>query len=208
MLYPKSIRILVLSLTVLPFAFVAPAFAQGPRHDGHDQSRHQGRTRRYSRSTAAYTVPDVMLLDMRGERVRLASLLEADAPVILQFIFTTCTTICPAMSGTFAEAQNRYGSELAGARLISISIDPEVDTPPRLREYASKFKAGPRWMFLTGSLDDILAVQKAFDAYRGNKMRHEPATYMRAARGRIWVRLGGLTSAKSLVEEYEGMLSR
>lgn len=192
----------VLALTLL--VSVAPARL---REQG-EHSQHREKVRRYTRATAKYSVPDVTLTDMRGERVRLPSLLEGDSPVILQFIFTTCTTICPAMAGTFAAVQKRHGAELNGAKMISISIDPEVDTPPRLREYARKFDAGPGWIFLTGTLEDVLAVQKAFDAYRGNKTRHEPATYMRVARGRGWMRLDGLMSAKSLVEEYRGMLSQ
>ena len=61
--------------------------------------------------------------------------------------------------------------------MISFSIDPEYDTPERLRKYAALFNAGPQWQFLTGSLANSVAIQKAFDVYRGNKMNHEP-TYL------------------------------
>lgn len=208
MRFRKSLRYFVPVLVLLFLMPVASLQVYGQVKRERDHSRHRDRARRYSRTAARYTAPDVTLVDMRGERVRLSPLLEGDSPVILQFIFTTCTTICPAMAGTFSAVQKRHGAELGGARMISISIDPEVDTPPRLREYARKFDAGPGWIFLTGSLEDVVAVQKAFDAYRGNKMRHEPATYMRVGPGRDWVRFDGLMSAKSLVEEYRGMLSR
>ena len=64
--------------------------------------------------------------------------------------------------------------------MVSISIDPEYDTPEALNAYARRFDAGPQWEFLTGSLDDSIAVQKAFDADRGDKMNHAPLTLFRA----------------------------
>ena len=76
-----------------------------------------------------------------------------------------------------------------------------------LLEYARKFKAGPQWIFLTGDLEKIVAVQKSFDAYRGNKMRHEPLTFLRAAPGKPWVRLDGLMSAAQLLTEYKRLIA-
>ena len=163
---------------------------------------------KFTRTSASYDVPDVTLTDMNGARVRLASALAYDGPVFLQFIFTTCPTICPVMSSTLSSAQEKLGTDAARVRMVSISIDPEQDTPERLREYARKFKAGPQWMFLTGELEKIVAVQKSFDAYRGNKMRHEPLTFMRAAPGKPWLRLDGLLSAAQLIDEYKRLTSQ
>jgi len=157
----------------------------------------------YARSIAHYEAPDITLVSMDGSRIALTSALKHDGPVMLEFIFTTCPTICPVMSSTFSAAQSKLGADLARVRMISISIDPEHDTPERLRQYARKFRAGPQWLFLTGKTEDIVSVQKAFDAYRGSKMRHEPLTFLRAAPGELWVRLDGLMSATQLVAEYE-----
>ena len=153
---------------------------------------------RYVRSIAEITPPPVTLIDAQGARVPLASALDSSAPVVLQFIFTTCPSICPALSATLAAAQAELGE---GARLVSISIDPEFDTPARLRDYARRFNAGPRWRFLTGSREDVAAVQKAFGAYRPNKMWHEPLTFLRPASGEGWVRLAGPLGAAELVAE-------
>ena len=177
------------------------------RHVPERQSRAQARES-FTRTVASYEPPDVTLVDMNGARVGLASLLKYEGPVLLQFIFTTCPTICPVMSSTFSAAQEKLGADAGRVRMISISIDPEHDTPERLREYARKYKAGRQWLFLTGGLDRIIAVQKAFDAYRGNKMRHEPLTFLRAAPGKSWVRLDGLTSATQLVAEYRRLASQ
>lgn len=152
---------------------------------------------RYTRSAADYRPPDVTLVDQGGARVRLADELAAGGPVLLQFIFTTCSTICPAMSGTFAAVQEK----LPRARLVSISIDPDFDTPARLAEYARRFDAGPRWRLLGGRLEEVVAVERAFAAYRGNKMRHEPLTFIHAGPRRPWLRLEGLLSAAELEAE-------
>jgi protein SCO1 len=156
---------------------------------------------RYTRTTATYTPPEVTLVDMTGGKVRLADVLDYEGPVLMQFIFTTCPTICPVMSATFSAAQDKFGAELDEIRMVSISIDPEHDMPERLRKYAEQFKAKSQWHFLTGSLADIVAVQKAFNAYRGNKMRHEPFTYLRPSPKAPWIRFDGLMGVDALVAE-------
>jgi cytochrome oxidase Cu insertion factor (SCO1/SenC/PrrC family) len=160
-----------------------------------------GSPERYTRKTADYSVPDVGLVDQAGAAVRLGAELGRPGPVLLQFIFTTCSTVCPVLSGTFAAVQER----LPAARLLSISIDPEEDTPARLAAYARRFGAGPRWQLLTGRLDDVIAVERAFDVYRGNKMRHEPLTLVRAGPGQPWLWLEGLPTAAELAAEVNGL---
>jgi protein SCO1/2 len=163
---------------------------------------------RYLRSERSYQVPDVTLVDDGAHPVRLREALAADEPVMLNFIFTTCTAICPVMTRIFARVPQELGPEAAKLRLISISIDPEQDTPKRLRAYAERVGAGPRWRFLTGSVEDIEAVERAFDAYRGDKMNHQPLTLLRPAAGRPWVRMDGFASAAELAREYERVVAR
>ncbi|MBS4098845.1 MAG: SCO family protein [Sulfuricella sp.] len=153
------------------------------------------------RSVASYPVPDVKLTGVDGEKVALNAAL-AKGPVMVNFIYTTCTTICPVLSATFSEVQGKLDKEGAKVNMISISIDPDQDTPARLKEYAAKFHAGPNWQFLTGSQAESIAVQKAFDAYRGDKMNHIPLTLMRASPQAPWVRVDGFASAADLVAEY------
>ena len=162
----------------------------------------------YARSERTYAVPDVTLVDDGSRPVRLREALAADEPVMLNFIFTTCTAICPVMTGIFARVPRELGSEAGRLRLISISIDPEQDTPARLRAYAERFGAGPRWSFLTGRIQDVEAVERAFDAYRGDKMNHEPVTLLRAGPGSPWIRLDGFASPADLAREYEKVASR
>lgn len=177
-------------------------------HSAHEEMlAHQG-DGSYQRSETRYEVPDVALRDQSGRPTTLAAALDHDGPVLLNFIFTSCATICPVMSATFGETQEDLSAVEPGYRMISITIDPEYDTPRRLREYAALHHAGKQWLFLTGEASEIRKVIAAFDAiYRAeNKMYHLPYTYLRAAPGGSWVRLEGLLSGADLLREYRTVL--
>lgn len=149
-----------------------------------------------------YQVPPVTLIDMNGRAVKLAEVLSFKGPVFLQFIFTTCGTVCPVMTATLEAVQKRLGREAKNVRMVGISIDPEEDTPERLRAYAKEFNAGPQWLFLTGTEAASVEAQKAFDVYRGNKMRHLPVTFLRPAGTQAWLRLEGLPGASEVMDVY------
>ena len=193
------------TLSLLLMFYQQPAIAEQASDAHHEHHHHHAMPAGVERSEAAYTVPNVTLINQHGEKVFLTELLDTDRPVMLNFIFTSCTAICPAMSATFASVQNKLGSDSEKLRMISVSIDPEYDTPRALSAYAKRFKAGPQWEFLTGSLDDSVAVQKAFDADRGDKMNHAPMTLMRATPGSQWIRYEGFARADELAEEIRGM---
>src|SRR5207237_10809693 len=105
-------------------------------------------------------------VDGDGNTVWLAHVLDDGWPVLMSFICTTCSSICPLTSRTLEEFQRKLGREASRVHLMSISIDSEQDTPARLTEYARKFHAGPEWQYYTGSVAASIAAQKAFDVYR------------------------------------------
>jgi protein SCO1/2 len=160
-----------------------------------------------TRHTVEYSIPDVMLVREDGKSVSLPAELNDGRPVVLSFIYTTCTTVCPVTSQTLSQLQQKLGTEQGRVHLVSISIDPEQDTPARLADYAKKFDAGPEWNHYTGTLNASIAVQKAFNAYHGNKMDHTPVTFLRAAPGQPWVRFDGFATSDVLISELRGMLA-
>ena len=176
--------------------------AVGLAHDGKEHTTQWPGKSDYQRSVRSYAIPDVVLADADARPVRLRELLATNDPVMLNFVFTTCGTICPVMVKVFADVPARLGAATKNLRMISISIDPDNDTPARLKAYSKEFEAGERWKFLTGRVQDIKAVQLAFDSYRGDKMNHEPLTLMRHAPGKPWVRIDGFASPDELVREY------
>lgn len=201
----KQLLLTALALGLAPLPMGALAEDHSHHHHHHAMSAEPDG---YVRTQADYTVPDVKLVNADGAGVPLRSeLAEPDKPVILNFIFTTCGAICPVMSQTFSQVQEALGPERDAVRMVSISIDPEEDTPDALKAYAGKYGAGPQWQMLTGSLADSIAVQRAFGVYRGDKMSHQPATFLRAAPGQPWVRLDGFASAADILREYRQLRS-
>jgi protein SCO1/2 len=158
-------------------------------------------------STASYTVPDVLLLRENGQSVSLRQEMDDGRPVVLNFIFTTCTTICPLMSQTLAQFQSKLGNDRQHVHLMSISIDPDEDTPARLVQYAQKFHAGPEWQHYTGTLAASVTAQRAFDVYRGDKMSHTAVTLLRAGPGKPWERIDGYATADELLSAYRELIA-
>lgn len=145
-------------------------------------------------------IGDLTLVDAHGRSVALREAVSADVPVLVNFIFTTCTTICPVMSAGFARVDDVVNAGRPGVRLVSISIDPEADTPGRLREYAAGLHASAQWMFLTGTPASSEAAQRAFGAFRGTKESHTAVTFLRRAPGAPWEQLNGLASGRLLLD--------
>lgn len=154
----------------------------------------------YKRSLEAYVVPDVTLVNQEGKPVNLKRTLESGEPVILDFIFGTCTTVCPVLSAGYANLQARLGTASGKVNLLSISIDPENDSPKVMRDYLKRYRAKPGWTFLTGKREDVDKAMRAFNAYIPNKMSHQPLTFIRLKDGR-WVRIFGLMSSTEFLDE-------
>ena len=179
-------------------------------HPSADHSAHRkmasDRPTPYTRSLQVYSVPEITLTNQDGEDAVLASLLQSSQPVALNFIFTTCTTICPVMTATFSQMLRELGPDAEDLHMVSVSIDPEYDNPKILKQYADRYKARADWQFLTGESSQIVAVLKAFDAYTGNKMGHRPLTFLKAPGSKDWVRIDGLASGADLAHEYRQLL--
>jgi cytochrome oxidase Cu insertion factor (SCO1/SenC/PrrC family) len=162
----------------------------------------------YQRTLNDYHMSDVTLRDSHARKVNFAELMAFDGPVLLNFVFTSCATICPVMTATFGQTQEDLVAIDENYLMVSISIDPEYDTPRRLRDYAKLHDARDNWVLLTGQFDDIFTVVRDFDAvYKGeNKMYHRPLTFLRKSGDAPWLRLEGLLSSEELADEYAAML--
>lgn len=97
-------------------------------------------------------IPPFALTDETGQPFTEAAL--SGHPTIVSFIFTRCDTICPITSMKMEMIQKKTFGD--AVKLLSISVDPTYDTPPRLAEYAKRYAADPtRWHFITGPADKI-----------------------------------------------------
>jgi protein SCO1/2 len=152
-------------------------------------------------NSSGMSIPDVELLDQDGRKVRFYSDLVRGKVVAVNFIFTTCTTICPPLGATFARVQRELG-ERAGrdVHLISVSVDPVTDTPERLKAWGAKFKAGPGWTFVTGSKPQVDELLRALAASAARREDHTPTVLVGNDASGQWTRAYGLTAPAKLIQ--------
>ena len=145
-------RLLLLAATFVSFT---PAGA-------HDAGRHaasQAAADTPVERAARLLFSDRRLVTQDGREVAFYSDVLKDRVVLLSFVFTHCTDACPTQSAKVAAVQALVGASDPTLRFVSISVDPEHDTPAALAAYAANFQAGPNWTFLTGrkgDVDDVL----------------------------------------------------
>ena len=198
----------------LPISFDSPALARllvaaliicaVPVGDARAADAHAGHTATagQERSVLDVVLPRVPVTRADGRRMSLAQALDDGRPVVLNFIYTSCNTICPVTSQLFVELRERLGAQRSNVNMVSISIDPEQDTPARLTDYAARFGSAGVWPHYTSTRADAIKIQQAFGAWRGDQMNHQPTTYLRAAGGASWVRLDGFFAPAQLAGEY------
>lgn len=152
-----------------------------------------------------YKLPQIQLVREDGAQVSFIDELNDGRPVILNFIYTSCTTICPLASHTLAELQDKLGSERSKVHMVSVSIDPEQDTPAVLANYAKKYGAEKQWRFYTGTKDASIAAQIAFNVYLGDKIKSNPVIFIRVAPDKPWLRIDGFAKSDELLHLLQDM---
>ncbi len=197
-------RLISVAVAAIFFCVSSSAYAEITNKNAPESSDHPSNIRI---TAVDYSLPNVKLLRDDDKKVTLNEELNDGRPVFVNFVYTTCTTFCPVLSHTFSQLQKKLGVEANKVHLVSFSIDPERDTPSRLREYANKYKAGPYWNHYTSSIEDSIAIQQAFDVYRGDKMNHPPVALLRMAPNKPWLRFDGFANADDLLAEYRKQLT-
>jgi len=146
-------------------------------------------------------IPDVELLDQNGRKIHFYTDLVKGQTVVINFIFTTCTTICPPLGATFARVQKELGDKTGrDVRFISISVDPATDTPERLKAWGTKFHAGDGWTFVTGNKPDIDELLRALGASSARREDHSPTVLIGNDAHGNWTRTYGLANTSKLVQ--------
>jgi protein SCO1 len=122
---------------------------------------------------AEFPAPDAAVIDQDGRHINFYQDLVRGKVVAVNFIFTTCTTICLPMTANFSQLQKLLGPKLGrDVQLISVTVDPENDTPARLKEWGEQFHRAPGWTFVTGPRAEILRLMRAFGVPTGDKTEH------------------------------------
>src|SRR5215213_4223355 len=124
-----------------------------------------------SRAQAYFT--DTVLVNQSGEKMRLYSDLLQGKVVIINSFFATCQGSCLPLNRNLQKVQEALGARLGkDITIISISVDPTVDTPPLLKAYAQKFDAKPGWYFLSGDKANVDLALKKLGQFVDNKQDH------------------------------------
>jgi len=150
--------------------------------------------------------PDVEVIDQDGRQLHFYSDLVRGKRVAINFVFTTCTTICPPMGANFERLQALLGARAgADVRLLSISIDPLTDTPERLKAWGARFHAGPGWTLLTGSKEELDRLLKAMGIFTADPANHAPILLLGDDRTGRWTRAYGLAPPAKIVQLLDGL---
>lgn len=157
---------------------------------------------------AAKYFTDVELLDQDGRKLKFYSDVLKGKTVVINALFTTCTGVCPPMSRTFERIQQALGERLGkDVFLVSITVDPEIDTPATLKAYAKRFHARPGWSFLTGKKENIDWALYKLGQYVEEKTQHTSILIIGNEATGLWKKAFGLASAEELIKLVEGVMN-
>ena len=160
------------------------------------------------KSAAEKYFTDVELLNQDGQTVRFYSDVLKDKVVIINTFFTTCTSICPPLNRNFEKIQEALGDRLGkSVFLVSISVDPATDTPPRLKEYGRRFHARPGWMFLTGKKENLDWALYKLGQYVETKDDHTSIFIIGNEPKGLWKKAFGLAKIEELIRIVEDVIS-
>ncbi|MNJ25959.1 hypothetical protein D3C77_204200 [compost metagenome] len=176
-------------------------------HNGVDHSAHGAPAAHQEKTSVRFA--DVSLLDQNGMPVRLEQDLVADHLVVMGFIYTSCTTVCPVVSSIMAKVQKQLGGRVGSeVQLVSISVDPQRDDAKRLLDYAKTFQVGPGWSWLTGTPYAVNETLKGLGSFSANLGEHPPLILVGDGRSGKWTRFYGFTDPALLVTEIDRLSAR
>jgi protein SCO1 len=149
---------------------------------------------------AQVSVPDVQVVTQTGEHLRFSSELLKGRVAIITGFFTNCTSMCPITQESLAHVAKLLGPRLGkDVIIVSLSTDPENDTPARMKAWAEKFHIASGWMLATGNKADVQSLLKSLGLYVDIPQRHQ-SLLMIGSESSGWVRVSSWTPAEKLVK--------
>lgn len=151
---------------------------------------------------------DTVLVNQNGEKMRLYSDLIKGKTVIINSFFATCQGSCLPMNRNLEKVQEALGERLGkDAFIISISVDPTVDTPPALKAYSKKLNARPGWYFLTGDKQSVDFALKKLGQFVDTKESHLNIFIIGNERTGLWKKAFGLAKSEELVKVVDSVIN-
>lgn len=192
--------------TLAALMFLAPAVSAAgddtDPHAHHRQMMQQDAKLESKANSADVQIPDVNLLTQHGDTVNLRSDVVGDRIVVIDFVYTTCTTICPVLSAILGQVQRQLADRLGKeVMLVSLTVDPLRDTPARLKAYSEKHHAGDGWLWLTGNKQAVDGVLQEFGVYTPNFEDHPSTILVGDGSTGDWSRFIGFPGAGQLMNK-------
>ena len=160
------------------------------------------------KSPAEKYFSDVELIDQDGHKLKFYTDVLKNKVVAINTFFTTCTSICPPMNRNFEKMQDALGDRLGkDVFLVSISVDPQTDTPTRLKEYGKRFHAKPGWLFLTGKKENVDWALYKLGQYVESKDEHTSIFIIGNEPKGLWKKAMGLAKAEELIQILEDVIA-
>jgi protein SCO1/2 len=151
---------------------------------------------------------DVLLINQDGEKMRFYTDLIRGKTVIINSFFATCQGSCLPITRNLEKVQEALGTRLGeDALMISISVDPTVDTPPELKAFAKKFHARPGWYFLTGDKESVEFVLKKLGQFVADKQDHYNIIIIGNDRTGLWKKAFGLAKGDDIIKVVNSVLN-
>ena len=158
-------------------------------------------------ATAEVKLVDVPLVDQDGVPTRLPEVV-GDRVVVLDFVYTSCTTVCPVLGAIFERLGGAFGERLGqDVRLVSITVDPVRDTPAALKAYAARHRAPAGWTFLTGSQENVDRVLQGLGGYGPDLRQHAPVVLVGDGRTGRWARFNSFLEPERIQAKAESLLA-
>jgi protein SCO1 len=151
---------------------------------------------------------DVPLITQNGDTVRLYSDLLHGRVVVINSFFATCTGACPTMEATLAAMQRRLGDRAKDVLILSFSVDPQTDTPEKLKAYAEQLHAQPGWLFLSGDKRNVDFALSKLGQMTERKEDHQTVFIVGNEKTGLWKKvLAPKATADSLKEVVDSVLN-
>jgi len=192
--------------------FIAPTIGAKPfdntalalEYSDQDQNPPAGQGKEVNIKGVKVVIPDVVLRDQQGRRVRFYSDLIKGKVIVLNFFYTNCSYVCPMQGTVFSQLQSLLGERLGkSVFMISVTTDPLRDSPEQLKAWATRYDAKPGWTFVTGEEAEINKLLLPFTGNRAGGGMHLPATFIGNDRSGFWTSGAGMFAPEDIAKTVD-----
>lgn len=200
------VRLLTITVLLLASGNQAQAHSKKIETGVEDHSKHASSNK--DATLAEINLPEgLLMLNQFGDAVALKEEVIGDKVVVIDFVYTSCTTVCPVVSSILSMVQTRFPEQMGKTvELVSITVDPTRDTPQRLLSYSENFNLGAGWSWLSGDKKIVDKALNAMGAYTPNFEDHPSMVLIGDIHNSQWYRLYGFPAPDAIESKVRELL--